>query len=162
VIVTRGGTARCRGGSTTGLCMNDHLAWLPRSNAASYFSMASELETCYDAKLFLKHHISMGGTFLHERLVESNVSVAPSRLVPYTLARPCDTFSDDLRATAECHRLTFDLNKHPGGLKLAALKSTSEWRAKAFSTCVERWPWPRGVAGPIVGGSAPPKFLRVC
>ena len=152
-VVTPSGIAGC-----SAPCINDHLAWIPRQFADGYFDAAEELENCHDPSVFLRRMRDYGH-FLYHRLLRRGVRVAPARLVPYTLARPCSSFHIDAAAVADCNRIGHDSGAHPGGKLLMALESTREWHHESIAECVKQWTWPPGVPA---GGSPRPHFNQVC
>ena len=138
-IVTPAGVAGC-----SRQCLNDHLAWIPRAHADAFFNATSELEQCHDGA-FRKRMIDYG-YFLRERLQRAGVPIANVRRVPYTIARPCDAFSRNGSAYADCGRIKQSLTiarGHPG------MQNVPQSAFEAmYAQCVARWPeWPPGIAG---------------
>lgn len=155
-IHTPGGVAGCGGGR----CVNDHLAWVPRKWADSYFMGATPLlENCH-GRAFLDS-MKDYGYHLRYRLEQQHVPFADARLVPYTIVRACSIRSNGSTtigsAAPACQRVTMNnifVQGHPGFERLRN-PVADQWRREMFSECLKRWPsWPRGIGAecPTVHG----------
>lgn len=122
-------------------CINDHMAFMPRSLAHHYFDIASDMQTCEGVKSLSKHWKN----YNLWRLMDHGVPLAePSPLIPYTLLRPCGNAS---AATyyPECHRWTSKpLEKNAGlahyanGSALPTLQQYMADRVGVHQRCREK------------------------
>ena len=137
-IVTPAGVAGCHAP-----CVNDHLAWVPRQMADMYFQPPTELENCHGTGFH--HEMRDYGYFLRRRVEKAGGRFADSRLVPYSIVRPCSSFAVDKSASPDCYRWRDRVFKqysdgHPGVQRIPNLTV----RVQDFYTqCRSRWlDWP--------------------
>lgn len=161
-IVTPAGIAGC-----LPPCMNDHLAWVPRSFADHYFLNATaELQRCNGTSL--ASAMRDFGYFLYRRLAHK-APVAMALPVAYTLVRPCRNFASDGQAAPDCERVLSSslVTGHPG-MRLWEVANWSGWREQRYDQCRARWPsWPNGTFPrsrdlmPNLAAVPPPQSVRL-
>jgi hypothetical protein len=119
-------------------CINDHLAFTPRSLARYYFSIVTDMQSCAGMRNLSRHWKD----YNLWRLKEQRVPLAsPSPLIPYTLLRPCGNASIS-SFYPECHRWTSKpLEKNAGlayysnGSALPDLSRYRRERVKVHRRC---------------------------
>ena len=147
---TSSGPMHNRSSRVSPACENDHIAWVPRAHAASYFETAHDLERCAQGKLqlynaFLKNDRS--GSYVASRVNRLRLPIiSPSPLVPYTLMRPCnhssthDSGSSTARSTLkmavppQCYRWRINGTRGTGWPPLSV-----DQLAATHRVCLERW-----------------------
>lgn len=83
-------------------CLNDHMAWAPRQQAAAYFEATADLANCH-GRDFEEHMLDGGATYLRWQLARRSVG-ATVAWVNYTLMRGCSAaVSRDGGAAPECY-----------------------------------------------------------